>query len=282
MTYDGNENEIRRQIIEAGLRLLDSGLVSRTWGNISARLSETEFIITPSGRSYRSTLPEDLVAMGIADLSYDRSGLKPSSEHGIHAAAYRLRPKAGFVIHTHQFYASAVGAALKDAVVPESLAPAGKDLVIPCAGYGEPGTKDLWDKVENALASYPEKDCFLMARHGALVIGSSMEDAFAKALRLEEICRALFEDKVPEARGLSKEELTVLAGKDPRVLPSYLDDHAQMLPLDYENDDEEALKTVCEKNAAAFLYAGGVPPLSPEDALSQHEGYVKSYSKRIK
>ena len=282
MKYENNENEIRRQIVEAGLRLLDSGLVSRTWGNISARLSGSSFVITPSGRSYRLTAPSDLVAMGIFDLNYDKKGPRPSSEHGIHAAVYRLRPEAKFVIHTHQFYASAVGAALRDAVITESLASSGKSLTIPCAEYGEPGTKDLWDKVEKALALHPEEDCFLMARHGALIIGDSMEQAFAKALQLEELCRALFEEKVPEARGLNKEELAALTGKDPLSLPPYLDDYAQMVPLDYGNDDEEALKTVSEKNAAAFLYAGAAPPLSQKDALAQHEGYVRSYSRRIK
>ncbi|MBQ4181651.1 MAG: class II aldolase/adducin family protein, partial [Firmicutes bacterium] len=63
------ENDIRSSIIAAGIRLLDTGLVARTWGNISARLSQREFIITPSGRNYRTTEPQDLVRMDILDLS---------------------------------------------------------------------------------------------------------------------------------------------------------------------------------------------------------------------
>ena len=47
MAYTRKEAE---KILEAGRKLLEKGLVSRTWGNISARLSQTQFLITPSGR----------------------------------------------------------------------------------------------------------------------------------------------------------------------------------------------------------------------------------------
>lgn len=48
MAYTRKEAE--EKILEAGRKLLEKGLVSRTWGNISARLSQTQFLITPSGR----------------------------------------------------------------------------------------------------------------------------------------------------------------------------------------------------------------------------------------
>ena len=111
MTY--REKEARELIIQAGRKLLESGLVSRTWGNISARVSSTHFIITPSGLSYETLQPEQLVKVRIDDCSYEGK-IKPSSEKGIHAAAYRLRPDVGFVIHTHQDYASVLGVSGRD------------------------------------------------------------------------------------------------------------------------------------------------------------------------
>jgi len=275
------ENDIRSSIIAAGIRLLDTGLVARTWGNISARLSQREFIITPSGRNYRTTEPQDLVRMNILDLSYDCSGLKPSSEHGIHAAVYRLRPEASFVIHTHQFYATAVSGALKGAVI-DITDESGRTVrtEIPCAKYGVPGTKDLWDKVERTLKDHPKASCILMARHGALCFGPSMEEAFETALAAEEGFKKLFFEKVPAAEGAAG--LSGIISEDLTSLPPYLDDFAQMVPLDYDVDDREALRMVCEKNAAAYLYAKDALPIDPDDALSQHEGYVKGYSQRIK
>ncbi|MBR6512201.1 MAG: class II aldolase/adducin family protein, partial [Clostridia bacterium] len=42
-------NEAKALVIDAGKELLESGLIARTWGNVSARISDTQFVITPSG-----------------------------------------------------------------------------------------------------------------------------------------------------------------------------------------------------------------------------------------
>ena len=99
--------EARELVIRAGLELSESGLIARTWGNISARISDTQFVITPSGRAYEDLTPDQIVITNIEDCSYEGS-VKPSSEKWIHADAYKLRPEVNFVIHTHQNYASAL------------------------------------------------------------------------------------------------------------------------------------------------------------------------------
>ena len=85
-----SETEARKLVIEAGLRLLENKLIARTWGNISARISKDEFIITPSGKAYDRLTPADLVKVRVSDGSYSGK-VKPSSERGVHAAAYSLR-----------------------------------------------------------------------------------------------------------------------------------------------------------------------------------------------
>ena len=104
------ETAAREQVLEAGLRLVREGLIERTWGNISARVSDTAFVITPSGLPYEDLRPEQLAVVNIADGSHSGT-VKPSSEKGIHADAYRLRPEVRFVIHTHQRWASVAGTA---------------------------------------------------------------------------------------------------------------------------------------------------------------------------
>ena len=52
--------EAKRLVIEAGKRLLETGLIARTWGNVSARISDTQFVITPSGRSYENLTPDEI------------------------------------------------------------------------------------------------------------------------------------------------------------------------------------------------------------------------------
>ena len=41
----------KQTVIDAGKRLVETGLIARTWGNVSCRVSDTQFVITPSGRS---------------------------------------------------------------------------------------------------------------------------------------------------------------------------------------------------------------------------------------
>ena len=187
-----SESEARDLVVQAGHRLVACGLVARTWGNISARVSDTHFVITPSGRSYDTLQPSDLVLVRISDCAYE-GDRKPSSEKGIHAAAYRHRPDAGFVIHTHQDYASCIGVGGKPLTGLEH--PLLGDCV-PCAAYGMPSTKKLQQGVEDAMVQFPEAKAFLMRQHGALCIANDFAEAFAVAQALEEVCKTEFDRAV--------------------------------------------------------------------------------------
>lgn len=205
MSGDGSEKteKAKEQVIRAGLELVKSGLIARTWGNISARISETQFVITPSGRAYDTLTPADIVTVNIADCSYE-GNIRPSSEKGVHAAAYRQRKEVGFVIHTHQNYAtdlSTLGRTLKTGEVPagtedvrEALEILGPE--IPTAGYGLSGTKQLTDFVEQAIADHPSDRAVLMRNHGALCMGRDYDSAFRIAHELEKVCREKYLDLV--------------------------------------------------------------------------------------
>jgi L-fuculose-phosphate aldolase len=200
-----SEQQARTLVVQAGHRLLECGLVARTWGNISARVSDTHFVITPSGRSYESLTPEDLVLVQIADCAYE-GDRKPSSEKGIHAAVYRHRKDAGFVIHTHQDYASCVG------VGGQALTGLNHPLLgnkIPCGAYGMPSTKKLQKGVEAAMLANPEAKAIFMRQHGALCMAEDFEGAFALANALEEVCKAEFDRvvKIPAGREVEEEKL---------------------------------------------------------------------------
>ena len=54
-------------VVLAGKRLVETGLIARTWGNVSARISDTQFVITPSGRAYETLTPEEVVVVNIDD-----------------------------------------------------------------------------------------------------------------------------------------------------------------------------------------------------------------------
>ena len=180
--------EAKRTVIRAGIELVKEGLIQRTWGNVSCRVSDTQFVITPSGRDYLSLEPGDIVAVNITDLAYE-GDVKPSSEKGIHAKCYQLRDDVNFVIHTHQTFASLAGLSGMDINdLPEEDAAVLGDC-IPVAAYGLPGTKKLRNGVVDALLRAPKAKTALMLHHGALCMGGSMEEAFAAANTLEKVCK---------------------------------------------------------------------------------------------
>ena len=186
--------EAREQVVRAGKELLESGLIARTWGNISARISDNEFVITPSGRDYETLKPSDVVIVSIADGSY-QGHIKPSSEYGVHQVAYQLHDDVCFVIHTHQSNASAISVLGKGM---SRIAKYGQDKEnilgpkVPCASYGLSATRRLKRNMEAAI--YANLDCnsILMRNHGVLCMGRDYEDAFLIAHTLENISAKKF------------------------------------------------------------------------------------------
>ncbi|WP_320130668.1 class II aldolase/adducin family protein [uncultured Sphaerochaeta sp.] len=179
--------QAKELVIQAGKQLVASGLIARTWGNVSCRVSDTQFVITPSGRLYESLQIEDIVLVTIADLHYEGT-VKPSSEKGIHAAAYRLRKDIHFVIHTHQNIASMAGILGKEIPLTNPQSYQVIKEKIPTAPYGLPGTKKLCKGVSDTLAKFPGK-AILLAHHGALCLGKDLDEAFSVAEELETVCR---------------------------------------------------------------------------------------------
>ncbi len=199
----------KETVITAGKRLVESGLIARTWGNVSCRVDENSFVITPSGRSYETLTPDEIVLVKIDDLSYD-GDVKPSSEKGIHAQAYKLRPEINFVIHTHQMNASAISFLGSDinCVPAESRDIIGSD--IPVASYGLPGTGKLKKGVTEALERSDSKAA-IMAHHGAVCLGVDYEDAFNVASELEKVCEGYLKNTFYNAMGKTAQTVEEIA-----------------------------------------------------------------------
>lgn len=198
MTY--SIEEAKEFVIKAGLELSAAGLVARTWGNISARISDHQFVITPSGRGYDSLTPADIVVVNIADGSYE-GNVKPSGEKGVHAAVYEMRPGVNFVIHTHQNYASALS--ILGEVIPvkddDDRLILGDE--IPCAEYGMYATKKLVNAIKEQMWEHERSKAVLMKYHGALCMGRDYEEAFAAAYILEKISKEEYENRCGKPEG---------------------------------------------------------------------------------
>lgn len=223
-----NDQKAREQVIEAGLRMKAESLITRTYGNISARISDDEFVITPSGIPYENLKAADLVAVKIEDLSWSGE-IKPSSELGVHAAIYRNRADIAFVIHTHQTYATVLSTLGEDLPAPTvtivepsenegqtdtstkdrqgAQASFGLDegsqnmwqffgSSVPCAEYGMNGTDKLIKAVESRVQDTPDSLAILMRNHGAICFGKDYKEAAAVVRSLEDMCRQIYGEKV--------------------------------------------------------------------------------------
>lgn len=185
--------EAKRLVIEAGKKLAKTGLITRTWGNVSARISDTQFIITPSGRAYETLTPAELVVVNIDDCSYDYC-IKPSSERGVHAVAYKHHPTVDFVIHTHQKAATIVGITGMEI---RNVYSQYKEVLgdkIPVADYAMSTTNALRKNVEMCIMMNPGSRAIMLMNHGALCMGDDYEQAFELAETLEECCERIIKD----------------------------------------------------------------------------------------
>ena len=212
-----NCKEAKELVVKAGVELVNSGLIARTWGNVSCRIDEETFVITPSGREYLSLTADDIVEVSIRDLSY-KGSVKPSSEKGIHAEVYRRFPGMNFVIHTHQENASAVSATGLDGIPLSTSGPMFSKEIL-CAKYALPGTKALRKNVVEALKK-SKSNAIILKNHGALCYGKDYESTMKTAHELENICDAFINRKDRSYKS-EKENQNIDPTNDHPSLPSF-------------------------------------------------------------
>lgn len=181
-----NYREEREAVLSAVWEIFDSGLVTGTWGNASARCKGTNmFIITPSGMSYDTLNIEDMVLVDGSNQVVE-GNFKPSIEVPMHVGIYNTRPDVQAIVHTHSTYAKAFGVARKSlpVILDEIAQVIGHEVTV--ADYAVAGTDELADNIITALGK--DKYAVFMAHHGLITLGSSMADALKKAHIIERAC----------------------------------------------------------------------------------------------
>ncbi len=180
--------EQRQQVCDAGRRLLELGLVSGTWGNVSVRVNKERMLITPSGVEYQSMTCADIVQVRLNDGS--SIGKKPSSEKNLHVEIYQRRRDVGAVVHHHASNASTVAAARREvpAILDDLALIVGPSVRV--AEYALPSTKKL---VVKTVAALKGRNAALMANHGAVCVGRDLEQTILCCEVLKKACRSFIE-----------------------------------------------------------------------------------------
>jgi len=201
------EHQLRDEIVRIGRLMFEKGWIAACDGNISVRLAENDILVTPAGLCKGMLKAEDLIRCD-GDGRKIEGGRQPSSEIGMHLAIYRTRPDSQAVVHAHPPVATgfaAAGRALNVGLLPEVIVGLGS---VPLAQYGTPGTPRLSEGMLPYLEKY---DAMLLANHGAVAFGESLQQAFFRMDTVEHFARiALVAELLGGAQALPRAEIATL------------------------------------------------------------------------
>ena len=190
--------QLKERVCNANLTLKKSNLITLTWGNVSAKDEESGLIIIkPSGVSYDTMKPEDMVVVDLDGNTVEGTYL-PSSDLPTHLYLYKQFPSLGGIVHTHSTFATA-------------FAQSGKEIVAygtthADAFYGSiPCTRDLteaeiseayeWNTgkvIAEAVRDFIAVPGMIVKNHGVFTWGETAEKAVENAITLEEVAKMAF------------------------------------------------------------------------------------------
>ena len=219
-----SDTKLREEICRFGRSLFERGLTPGSSGNISLRLDDGGWLVTPTNASLGFLDPARLSRL-------DRDGRlvagdKPTKEIPLHAALYETRTKAQAIVHLHSTHAVALTmlpeidprAALPP-MTPYYLMRAGQTALVP---YFRPGDPAVADAIRGLAGRYSS---VLLANHGPVVAGESLEAAVFATEELEETAKLYLLLRGLNPRYLSPDQVTDLVKTYGLDLPVHPDEH---------------------------------------------------------
>ena len=182
-----SEADLRALICRVGALMYQKGYVDGTAGNISARLDEAGFLVTPSGLATGFLQPEQLIVVNSEGERVDaptaaNADLRPTSEISMHLECFRQRPDVQGVVHAHPPTAVAltlVGYDFQQCLIPEMVVLLG---LVPTAPYSTPSSTENRDAISSLIR---EHDAIMLANHGSLTVAKTVWDAYLLLESLE-------------------------------------------------------------------------------------------------
>jgi L-fuculose-phosphate aldolase len=182
-----SETALRKEIIATALEMSRSGLSPGRSGNVSCRFKDG-MLITPSGRRYDETDPDDIVFVA-GDGSVLKRQMKPSSEWHFHLAVYHERPDAEAIVHAHSTHATVLACAHKPIPAFHYMVGVAGGDDIPCVPYATFGSEELARHVATALK---DRDACLLANHGQIALGPTLANALELAFEVESLAEQYY------------------------------------------------------------------------------------------
>jgi ribulose-5-phosphate 4-epimerase/fuculose-1-phosphate aldolase len=203
-----DEADLRERMVKWGRSLFERGFTVGSSGNISVRCGDG-FLVTPTN-SCMGFL--DAARITKLDAGWNLvSGDAPTKEVPLHRAFYEGRPQTGAVVHLHSTFATALSC-LADIDPEDAIAPITPYVVmrvgrVPVLPYTMPGSVDVAPLVRARAADHA---AILLANHGPVVAGTSLESAVFAAEELEETARLLVLTRGLDVRHLDSPQIAAL------------------------------------------------------------------------
>jgi len=203
-----NEATLREEICRLGASLFTRGLTFGSAGNISVRLDDG-WLMTPTNVSLGGLDPARLAKLDTAGKLV--SGDPPTKEAFLHRAMYEERPKASAVVHLHSTYSVAVSS-LAEVDTDNVLPPITAYYVmrvgrLPLVPYHPPGDLSLANAVRRLAGKH---HAVLLANHGPVVAGTSLDAATNAIEELEETAKLFLILRGSKLRLLTNEQVAAL------------------------------------------------------------------------
>ena len=178
-----NIGELKEQVCDICHKMWQLGWVASNDGNVSVKLEDGTFLVTPTGISKSYITPEKLLIItNECSIIEGASGYRPSSEIKMHLRCSQDRDDVGAVVHAHPPAATAFAVAhlpMDRYTTIESVVTMGS---VPLAPYATPSTSE----VPESIAPYlQEHDVLLLENHGALAIACDLLTAYYRMETLE-------------------------------------------------------------------------------------------------
>ena len=208
-----NESALREQIAQIGKSLYDRGLAHGSAGNISVKLTDG-WLMTPTNSCLGRLDPARISRLDAGGNLL--SGDKPSKETFLHLAMYQERTVSGAVVHLHSTHAVAVSCL--DSLDPGNVFPpitayavmqVGKLALVP---YYPPGDESLAAAVRKLAGKH---HAVLLANHGPVVAGSSLDAAVNAIEELEQTAKLMLLLRGQAVRHLTAEQVAELNRRFP-------------------------------------------------------------------
>lgn len=185
------EHALRAELAKTSIKTYERGLVGGTGGNVSARLDQSRFLITPSGVSLGDTTVDNIIKVNLETLDWiPNEPYIPSKEYKFHAAIFKARPDINGIVHCHPPYATAYAVRKMD--IPTVTDAAFKQPPAPHVDFSPSGTDALAEKVAKAAQEDQSFRIIMLDQHGIIAVGTDLVQAYNFADLNEEMARIAY------------------------------------------------------------------------------------------